>query len=293
MKHNKRNLESDDHGFSHNLNKEKKIKIDSFMDIQNTISEWVIRCKIVNKSNIKSYKSGKLFSIDLIDSSSQFRCTFFDDAVDKFFEIVQIGKQYILSKFYVSTPHPKFNVFNNRIEIQMKTDSSIKENDENDIFLPDNMYTFKTIEEIKLMETGTFTDLKAKIFHINEIEEIVLKTGTKFVKRSVTIVDELNEKIDFALWRENAQNFSMNVDDDIIIKGGKVLFYNNIAYISIINSSIITLNEGEEEANNNNDKTEDHSSKHDENERNTKHSKNVRHNEEHRQSQSSAIYRPI
>lgn len=42
----------------------------------------------------------------------------------------------------------------------MKSDLSIKEYDANDIFLPDNMYTFKTIEKIKLMQTGTFTGKK-------------------------------------------------------------------------------------------------------------------------------------
>lgn len=42
----------------------------------------------------------------------------------------------------------------------MKSDSLIKEDEENDIVLPDNMYNFKTIGEIKLMQTGTFIGKK-------------------------------------------------------------------------------------------------------------------------------------
>jgi hypothetical protein len=68
-------------------------------------SDWVIRGRVVNKFPIKYFTSkssrseGKLFSIDIIDSNGgEIQCTFFGEACDSFFNMIEKDKVYELSR---------------------------------------------------------------------------------------------------------------------------------------------------------------------------------------------------
>jgi replication factor A1 len=61
------------------------------------LCRWVIKARITSKSEIRSWNnakgSGQLFSIDLLDATGgEIRGTFFKDACDKFFPMLQEGK---------------------------------------------------------------------------------------------------------------------------------------------------------------------------------------------------------
>lgn len=46
--------------------------------------------RVTNKSNIKSYASGRCFHVDLIDASGEIRCTVFDPLVDQFINMFEV-----------------------------------------------------------------------------------------------------------------------------------------------------------------------------------------------------------
>ncbi|OUM60713.1 hypothetical protein PIROE2DRAFT_13442 [Piromyces sp. E2] len=56
-------------------------------------NRWTIRAKAINKSDVRTWNnqrgSGKLFSVIFMDNSSEIKATAFNDACDKFFDIIQ------------------------------------------------------------------------------------------------------------------------------------------------------------------------------------------------------------
>lgn len=58
-------------------------------------NKWVIKARVTSKSNIRTWTNqrgdGKLFSMDLMDESGEIRATCFNDACDKYHEMIQVG----------------------------------------------------------------------------------------------------------------------------------------------------------------------------------------------------------
>lgn len=57
---------------------------------------WKIRARVTQKSGIRTWSNsrgeGKLFSVTLTDDSAEIRATGFNDAVDKFYELLEVNK---------------------------------------------------------------------------------------------------------------------------------------------------------------------------------------------------------
>ena len=65
-------------------------------------ANWCIKARVLSKSQVRMFKTktgdGKLFSFDLLDSSSQIKVIAFNQAVDTFFPIIQTNKVYEISQ---------------------------------------------------------------------------------------------------------------------------------------------------------------------------------------------------
>lgn len=74
------------------LNTQFTVGIANLTPYQN---KWVIKARVSSKSNVRTWSNakgnGKLFSMDLMDETGEIRATCFNDAVDKYFDIVQVG----------------------------------------------------------------------------------------------------------------------------------------------------------------------------------------------------------
>lgn len=60
----------------------------------------MIKVRVTNKSEVKFYKKnfiGKMFSMDLLDESGEIRCAGFTEAVNKFYDLIEV---YKLKNFY-------------------------------------------------------------------------------------------------------------------------------------------------------------------------------------------------
>lgn len=73
---------------------------------------WTIKARITSKSDIRRWSNAKgegtLFSIDLLDSDGgEIRATFFKEACDKFFPVLEEGKVRGLVPVCTETPNIK------------------------------------------------------------------------------------------------------------------------------------------------------------------------------------------
>ena len=78
----------------------KIVPINSLNAYQN---RWTIKARVSVKGTIRRYNNargeGKVFSFDLVDAAGgEIKVTAFTDACDKFFDLIQKGKVYMISK---------------------------------------------------------------------------------------------------------------------------------------------------------------------------------------------------
>ena len=95
-------------------------------------NKWTIKARVTQKSQIKEYSTqkggeGRLFNITLMDESGEIRATGFNQCVDEFYERLQEGKVYYISKARVNLAKKKFSNVNNEYELGLEKSTEITE----------------------------------------------------------------------------------------------------------------------------------------------------------------------
>lgn len=99
---------------------------------------WEIEAKVINKSQIKEYKGGRLFKVDLQDDlhrddpkssgkSYQIEATSFKETLDQFYPIFKKGKTYRISQASVYAANKKFTQLNNDFRLILNDETIVTE----------------------------------------------------------------------------------------------------------------------------------------------------------------------
>ena len=91
---------------------------------------WHIKARVTQKSEIKKWHNsksdGQLFSVHLLDSSGEIKATIFTDQVDRFFNLLEEGKVYYISKARVTMARKQFSTLNNEYELVFENGTEIQ-----------------------------------------------------------------------------------------------------------------------------------------------------------------------
>ncbi|KAL7609446.1 hypothetical protein Lser_V15G10552 [Lactuca serriola] len=92
---------------------------------------WTIKARVTSKQELIRYNNakgdGKVFSFDLLDSDGgEIRVTCFNAVADQFFDQIEIGKVYYISKGSVKPASKAFNHLKNNHEILLNNTSTIQ-----------------------------------------------------------------------------------------------------------------------------------------------------------------------
>lgn len=92
-------------------------------------NKWTIKARVTNKSDIRHWSNargeGKLFSVTFLDETGEIKATGFNDAVDQFYNLLEEGKVYFVSKARVGIAKRQFSSVNNEYEITMESGTEI------------------------------------------------------------------------------------------------------------------------------------------------------------------------
>lgn len=92
-------------------------------------NKWTIKGRVLNKSDIRHWSNargeGKLFSFTMMDESGEIKITGFNDQCDAFFNLVEDGKVYFLTKGKVGIAKRQFSNVNNEYEVTLENGSEI------------------------------------------------------------------------------------------------------------------------------------------------------------------------
>ncbi|GAB5363619.1 hypothetical protein AAMO2058_000899400, partial [Amorphochlora amoebiformis] len=112
------------------------------------ISKWRVMGKVTARTGIKHWGNargaGKLFSANIIDQEgSEIRCTFFNEAVDKFFDLMEEGKSVEVGRGRLKPANKQYSSLKAEYEINLGSEAHIKPVDNLSIKGP--RYEFKPI----------------------------------------------------------------------------------------------------------------------------------------------------
>uniref|UniRef100_A0A2N9FER5 TIR domain-containing protein n=1 Tax=Fagus sylvatica TaxID=28930 RepID=A0A2N9FER5_FAGSY len=196
---------------------------------------WTIKARVTAKGDIHRYNNtrgdGKLFSFDLLDSDGgEIRVTCFNAVVDRFYDAIEVGKVYLISKGSLKPAKKKFNHLNNELEIILEATSAVE-------LCPDedgSIFSFRPISEIENAENNSILDIIGIVISVNPSVPIMRKNGMETQRRILNLKDGSGKSVELTLWGEfcnrEGQQLQEMIDSGVFpvlaVKAGKINDYN-------------------------------------------------------------------
>ncbi|XP_057967095.1 replication protein A 70 kDa DNA-binding subunit A [Malania oleifera] len=196
---------------------------------------WAIKARVTVKGDLRRYNNargdGKVFSFDLLDlDGGEIRVTCFNAVVDRFYESIEVGKVYMISKGNLKPAQKNFNHLKNEWEIFLEATSNVELCQDEDGSIPKQLFSFRPISEIENADNNSIIDIIAIVISVNPSVPILRKNGTETQRRILNIKDGSGRSVELTLWgdfcnREGQQLQEMLDSGDfpvLAVKSGKV-----------------------------------------------------------------------
>jgi len=191
----------------------------------------------------KGGREGKIFHFDLVDETGEIRCTCFNEVADKFYQGVEKGKTYVLSKITLKCGNPKYT--KSAYEITLNKNSILKSIDSDKSFaLQTVRYDFCEVDTLFNIELGSVIDF---IGYIGKVEELTLihtkKDDRKLKKKSVYLMDLNKKMIELVLWGDYAEDFQGKKGQVVTLSKVRLTSFNSTFKLNSNNDTSIRLDE--------------------------------------------------
>jgi len=208
-------------------------------------SKWTIRARVSAKSEIKTWhknnSEGKLFSVNLLDESSEIKATAFNEQVDHLYPLLQVGQVY-----YISTPcrvqlaKKQFSILPNDYELTFERDTVV-EKAEDQSSAPQVRFAFCNLGDLKDVEKDTTVDVIGVLKDVDDVTSLVSKaTGKPYEKRELSLVDDSGYATRLTIWGKQAKSFDVKPESVIAFKGVKVSDFNGRS-LSLLSSGTMSV----------------------------------------------------
>lgn len=166
---------------------------------------WAIKARVTAKGDLRRYNNargdGKVFSFDLLDSDGgEIRVTCFNAVVDRFYNIIEVGKVYVISKGSLKPAQKNFNHLKNEWEIFLETSSTVDLCPDEDTSIPRQQFSFRSISEIENAENNSILDVIGIVINVNPSVPILRKNGMETQRRILNLKDQSGRSVEFTLW---------------------------------------------------------------------------------------------
>jgi len=230
--------------------------IDALNSYQN---RWTVKARVTAKTPIKRYSNargeGKFFSFDLLDEhDGEIRVVGWNEQCDRFFDQVEQGKVYYISKASLRNKRGNYNQTRHQFEIHLESGTQLE-------LAPDTpsqttgrriktvSFNFQPISSLEDAPANTTVDIIGIADTAADITTITRRDGGEVVKRSISVRDPSGSSIEVTLWGDFASAPGDRIAAEIAasrhpvvaIKGGRVGEFNG-KNISTMASSQVLLN---------------------------------------------------
>lgn len=212
---------------------------------------WTIKARVTAKGELRHYNNprgdGKVFSFDLLDSDGgEIRVTCFNLVADQFYNQVEPGKVYLISKGTLKPAQKAFNHLKNDHEILLDNASTIQPCFEDDRSIPQQQFHFRPIGEVEGMDNNSVVDVIGVVSSISPSSTIMRKNGTETQKRTLQLKDMSGRSVELTLWGNfcNAEGQTLqNICDSgvfpvLAVKSGRINEFNGKSVGTISTSQL-------------------------------------------------------
>lgn len=223
---------------------------------------WAIKARVTAKGDLRRYNNargdGKVFSFDLLDSDGgEIRATCFNAVVDRFYDVIEVGKVYLISKGSLKPAQKNFNHLKNEWEIFLEATSTVDLCQDEDVSIPQQQFSFKPISDIENAENNSILDVIGIVVSVNPSIPILRKNGMETQRRILNLKDGSGRTVEVTLWGEfcnrDGQKLQEMVDSGffpvLAVKAGKVSDFSGKS-LGTISSTQLFLNPDLPEAQN-------------------------------------------
>ncbi|KAF5185413.1 Replication protein a dna-binding subunit a [Thalictrum thalictroides] len=196
---------------------------------------WAIKARVTAKGDLRRYNNargdGKVFSFDLLDSDGgEIRVTCFNAVVDRFYDSIDVGKVYMISKGSLKPAQKNFNHLKNEWEIFLEATSSVEVCPDEDSSIPKQQFSFSRIIEIENTENNSVLDIIGVVTSVNPSVPILRKNGMETQRRVLNLKDQSGRSVELTLWGEFCNKEGRELQDMVdsgffpvlAVKAGKV-----------------------------------------------------------------------
>ncbi|VBB75142.1 Putative Replication factor-A protein [Podospora comata] len=207
--------------------------------------KWTIKARLTHKSDIKTWHKnngeGKLFSVNLLDESSEIKATMFNDQVDQFYDVLQEGQVYYISApCRVQLAKKQFSNLPNDYELTFERDTVV-EKAEDQSSVPQVRFNFCNIQELQSVEKDATVDVLGVLKTVHEVSSITSKSTQKpYDKRELELVDQTGYSVRVTVWGKTATEFQGKPEEVIAFKGTRVSDFNGRS-LSLLSSGTMAI----------------------------------------------------
>ncbi|XP_057429961.1 replication protein A 70 kDa DNA-binding subunit A-like [Lotus japonicus] len=196
---------------------------------------WAIKARVTAKGDLRRYNNargdGKVFSFDLLDSDGgEIRVTCFNSVVDRFYDSIEAGKVYLISRGSLKPAQKNFNHLKNEWEIFLDSNSTVELCPDEDGSIPRQQFSFRPISDIENTDSNSILDVIGVVTSVNPSVPILRKNGMETQRRVLNLKDSSGRSVELTLWGEfcnrEGQRLQEMVDAGVFpilaVKAGKV-----------------------------------------------------------------------
>nr|XP_004239312.1 replication protein A 70 kDa DNA-binding subunit A [Solanum lycopersicum] len=207
---------------------------------------WAIKARVTAKGDLRRYNNsrgdGKVFFFDLLDSDGgEIRVTCFNAVVDRFYDKIEAGKVYMISKGSLKPAQKNFNHLKNEWEIFLETTSTVDLCPDEDASIPRQQFSFRPICEIESAENNSIIDVIGIVTAVNPSVPILRKNGMETQRRILNLKDQSGRSVELTLWGDFCNREGQNLQELAEAGVSPILAVKAAKVSDFIGKSIVTI----------------------------------------------------
>ncbi|KAI4303759.1 hypothetical protein MLD38_039355 [Melastoma candidum] len=213
---------------------------------------WTIKVRVTSKGTMRTYRNargeGCVFNVELTDEDgTQIQATMFNDAARKFYDKLEMGKVYFISKGTLKVANKQFKTVQNDYEMTLNENSEIEEANHEAVFVPETKFNFVPIDMLGTYVNGKdLVDVIGVVQSVSPTVSIRRKSDNESIpKREITIADDSKRTVTVSLWNDLATNIGKELLDNadkspiVAIKSLRVGDFQGVSLSSISRSTVV------------------------------------------------------
>ena len=130
---------------------------------------------------------------------TEIRGTFFNDEVDKYHDMIEVDKVYLISNGRVKVANKRFSALDNDYELSFSRNTTVQMMSE-DRRISHIQYNFVPISAVNDKAKGDRVDILGAVTQVRDLQELDTRAGKRTTKRDIEVVDNSGCSIRVTLW---------------------------------------------------------------------------------------------